>query len=79
MDLDGAASRLDAAADRREPTKKGYHTGPRPSGRESAARQLCSIRKDMRQVRLVVLLPQAAAVREDEPIHYQLRLFGKPT
>ncbi len=49
MDLDGAVGRLDATADRREPTKKGYHTGLRAAGRESAAQQLCSIEKDVRR------------------------------
>jgi hypothetical protein len=56
MDLDGAVSGPSTRADRREPTEKGYHTGPRAAGRESAARQLCSIAKDVRYPPQVALI-----------------------
>ena len=41
------------AANRREPTQKGYHTGPSAAGRESAAQQLCCIGNDAPKSRWV--------------------------
>jgi hypothetical protein len=40
---------MDVTSARREPAWQEYHTGSPAAGRESAARAMCSIEKDVRE------------------------------